>query len=342
VRTRVILAAVMAALTCVAFTSNAVAARHHHAPAYKRAFKPRLASPTWLTTDLRTQLVAMGKGGNGGGGSQSDPTDMVFKSCPGSGPTVPGVQAGTCLVDPFGCTANFVYYNGPVTTDATGALRPAGAGVGGTGLPPFTSDGQHWFLGTAGHCLNGGPVLAQVRAPGIFLDGSDAGGIAAIGTAAKKMNAGIGKDFGAIQIYSGFTVTPATPLGAPKGIYTACTPAPIDYWGHGYHFAVAQAKVGEGGGFFPSLNWYTWAGTVFGGDSGSGVTVGMQAAGDLTHGLGIAVVPLPVGYGTRMTKILSFLGTGYYLVNADGTLSRETTTCAGVDAPWDPIVGIKP
>jgi hypothetical protein len=332
-RTRVLIGLMAAALACMlALTSTAAAARHHPRPQ-----KPRLASPAWLTTDLRAQIVASGTKG------KDAPEDIVFKSCPGVGPTVPGVQAGTCLVDPFGCTANFVYYDGPVTADPTGALRPAGAGVGGSGLPPFTSDGVHWFLGTAGHCLNGGPVLAQVRPPGLFLPGSDAGGIAAIGTAAKKMNAGIGKDFGAIQIYSGFQVTPATPLGAPKGIFTGCNPAPIDYWGHGYHFAVAQGKGGGGGAFFPATNWYTWAGTVFGGDSGSGVTLpSLQAVGNLTHGLGIDIVPLPVGYGTRMTQILTFLGKGFYLVNADGTLSRETTACNGLDAPWDPIVGIKP
>lgn len=328
-RIRFLLGLIAVAVACAALTSTAAAAK-------PKPHKLRLASPTWLTDDLRQQIESAGPQG------RKMPEDLVFKSCPGAGPTVPGVQAGTCLVDPFGCTANFVYYNGAVTTDPTGALRPAGAGVGGSGLPPFTSDGSHWFLGTAGHCLNGGPVLAQVRAPGLYLPDSDAGGIAAIGTAAKKMNAGIGKDFGAIQLYAGQTVTPATPIGGPKGIYSSCTPAPIDYYGHGYHFAVAQGKGGAGAGFFPSPNWYTWAGTSFGGDSGSGVMLPtLQAAGNLTHGLGIDVVPLPVGYGTRMTQILSFLGKGFYLVNADGTLSRETTSCSGVDAPWDPIVGIK-
>jgi hypothetical protein len=317
------------AVACAAFTSTAAAAK-------PRPHKLRLDSPAWLTDDMRQQIQAAGTQG------RAMPEDLIFKSCPGVGPTVPGVQAGTCLVDPYGCTANFVYYNGAVTTDATGALRPAGAGLGGAGLPPFTSDGQHWFLGTAGHCLKGGPVLAQVRPPGLYLPDSDAGGIAAIGTAAKKMNAGIGKDFGAIQLYAGQTVTPATPIGGPKGIYTAGTPAPVDYWGHGYHFAVAQGKGGGGAGFFPSQNWYTWGGTSFGGDSGSGVMLPtQQAAGDLTHGLGIDVVPLPIGYGTRMTKILEFLGKGFYLVNADGTLSRETESTAGTASPWDPIVGIK-
>jgi hypothetical protein len=295
----------------------------------------RAPSPSWLTAELRDQVVAQAPQ------PRAMPEDLVFKSCPGAGPTVPGVQAGTCLVDPFGCTANFVYYNGPVA-NVGGTLRPVAGSTGGSGLPPYTSDGQHWFLGTAGHCLNGGPVLAQVRAPGLYLPGNDAGGIAAIGTTAKKVNGGIGNDFGAIQLYAGQLVTPATPIGGPVGIYNQGAPAPVNYYGHGYEFAVAQGKPGAGGAFFPSTDFYTWAGTSLPGDSGSGVMVGALAAGDLTHGLGIDIVPLPVGYGTRMAKIFKILGRGFYMVNSDGSLARDDTAQTGVDAPWDPLVGIKP
>jgi hypothetical protein len=328
---RVVLLLISAVVACTGALAGPAAARTHK----PRPHTMRLPSPSWLTDQLRAEIVAQAPKPKDG------PEDMVFKSCPGAGPTVPGVQAGTCLVDPFGCTANFVYYNGP-TVSVGGILRPAAGSVGGTGLPPFTSDGQHWFLGTAGHCLNGGPVLAQVRAPGIFLPDSDAGGIAAIGTTAKKANAGIGNDFGAIQLFAGQLVTPATPAGGPIGIYDQGTPAPINYYGHGYHFAVAQGKPGAGGGFFPTTDWYTWAGTSFGGDSGSGVMVGQLAAGNLTHGLGIDVVPLPVGYGTRMAKIFKILGNGFYLVNADGSLVRNTSAATGPDGPWDPLLGITP
>jgi hypothetical protein len=297
--------------------------------------KLRLPAPAWLTPELRQEIQAAGPAG------RAMPEDLVFKSCPGVGPTVPGVQAGTCLVDPYGCTANFVFYNGPTVRDATGALRPAGGLAGAPALPPFTSNGQNWFLGTAGHCLKSGTVLGQVRPPGIYLPGSDAGGIAAIGKTYKKMDAGIGKDFGAIRIGAGFSVTPSTPLGAPRGVFTGCTPLPIDYYGHGYHFAVAQGKGGGGNAFWPSTAWYTWAGTSFGGDSGSGVTLpDRSGAGNLTHGLGLAggLVPLPVGYGTRMTRILDYLGRGFHLVNADGTLARATSACTGLGAPWDQLV----
>ncbi|HEX6712196.1 MAG TPA: hypothetical protein VF066_02385 [Thermoleophilaceae bacterium] len=293
--------------------------------------KLRLPSPAGLTDQLRAEIIAQAPT------AKDDPTDLIFKSCPGAGPTVPGVQAGTCLVDPFGCTANFVFYNGP-TVNTGGILRPAAGSTGGTGLPPYTSDGQHWFLGTAGHCLNGGPVLAQVRAPGLYVPGSDAGGIAAIGTTAKKVNGGIGNDFGTIQLYAGQLVTPATPIGGPLGVYDQGVPAPINYYGHGYIFAVAQGKPGAGGAFFGSTDYYSWAGTSLPGDSGSGVMVGQLAAGDLTHGLGIGIVPLPVGYGTRMAKIFKILGRGFYMVNADGSLVANPNAATGPKEPWAPLV----
>lgn len=291
----------------------------------------KLPAPQWLTEELRAEISSRGPGG------KESPEDVVFNSCVGAGPTVPGVQAGTCLVYPYGCTANYVFYNGATTRDAAGALRPAGTG-GLPALPPFTSNGKNWFLGTAGHCLKAGSVFAQVRAPGVWVPGSDAGGIADIGTVHKKMDAGIGKDFGTIQIRRDFLVTPANPIGAPLGIAGSCTPAPIDYYGHGYHFAVGQGKGGAGAAFFPSSTWYTWAGTSFGGDSGSGVSLPtLAAAGNLTHGAGIVqgLVPLPIGWGTRITRMIDFLGRGFYLVNADGTLSRSTTACVGMPSPWD-------
>ena len=78
---------------------------------------------------------------------------------------------------------------------------------------------------------------------------------------------------------------------------------------------------------------YGWAGPAFGGDSGSGVinAVTNEAEGNLTA---TAIISLPYApgetIGSRMTWILSFLGSGYSLVNADRTTSRDTTNdCAG-------------
>jgi hypothetical protein len=303
--------------------------------------EPTLARPRelsrpaarWLTPSLRKRVHEAGTKGLA-------LEDVVFKSCPGVGPTVPGVQAGTCEVVPQGCTANFIFYKGP-TVSVGGVLRPAGSTPLGAPGPPFVSDGQRWFIGTAGHCLVGGSrVFMQVRPPGVWVPDSDIGGIAEIGTTAKKMNSGIGKDFGAVQIYKGFLVTPALPIGGPHGIYSQCAPSPVHYYGHGYHFVMGQGKPEGGQAFWPGDHYY-WAGPVFAGDSGSGSMVGPLAAGDVTHGLGVGVgrlpeVPLPVGIGTRMTKILDFLGPRFYLVNADGTLSRDTSRCSGLD-PLAPV-----
>lgn len=300
-----------------------------------KATKPRLRKPRWFTPRLRKRVHRAGSRGLA-------LEDAVFLSCPGTGPTLPGVQAGTCEVAPFGCTANFVFYNGPTVTLPGGVKRPAGPTPIGAAGPPFTSDGQHWFIGTAGHCLKGGGVFMQIRTPGVYVPPetgapSDIGGIAEVGTAGKKMNGGIGKDFGAVQIDEGFLVNPALPIGGPQGIYTNCVPSPVHYFGHGYYAAVAQGKTEGGQAFWPSKSYYDWAGPLLPGDSGSGVLTGPMAAGNLTHGLGIGIkgapfIPLPVGYGTRMTKILDFLGSSFYLVNQDGTLSRETSACTGPDA----------
>jgi hypothetical protein len=290
-------------------------------PGQTRFTKPKRRRARWLKKRVRRRAHRAARKGKG-----TQVEDVIFKSCPGVGPTVPGVQAGTCEVAPAGCTANFIFYNGP-TVNVGGVLRPRGASG-----PPFTSDGDHWFIGTAGHCLPGSRVYMQVRPPGVWVPDSDVGGIAEIGKTAKKMNGGVGRDFGAVRIYKRFLVTPSLPIGGPQGIYDRCDPSPVHYYGHGYAFAVAQGKPEGGAAFWPNDGYY-WAGPLLPGDSGSGVLMGPMAAGDLTHGLGVtdADVPLPVGFGTRMTKILDFLGRGFYLVNADGTLSRSTTRCSGVD-----------
>ena len=94
-----------------------------------------------------------------------------------------------------------------------------------------------------------------MRAPGIYLPGDSTLGIAAIGTTAKKVNGGIGNDFGSILLYPGQLVTPATPIGGPVEIYDQGLPAPVSYYGHGYVFEVAQGKPGGGGSFFPDTNF---------------------------------------------------------------------------------------
>ena len=98
------------------------------------------------------------------------------------------------------------------------------------------------------------------------------------------------------------------------------------HYGHGYVFFVEQGdpKVGEvipdvSLIFKPSAAGYNWVGYGVPGDSGSGVMndAGL-AVGDLTHGLGIAGLPIPgLSFGTTMQAIFSLIGSSYSLVTVD-------------------------
>jgi hypothetical protein len=100
------------------------------------------------------------------------------------------------------------------------------------------------------------------------------------------------------------------------------------HYGHGYIFFVEQgyAKFGE---VVPDLtavfpfttpDGYNWVGYGLPGDSGSGVAndAGL-AVGDLTHGIGVAGVPVPgLNFGTDMSEIFALIGSSYSLVTVDG------------------------
>jgi hypothetical protein len=270
---------------------------------------PRNPAPAWFTQDFKQKVDAAGPAGV--------PVDgpAVYDVCPGVAPHEGGVGTGTCLVYPFGCTANFVYYSGG------GASAPA------------VADGT-LYLGTAGHCVEkaGEPVYGAVSTPGVGPS------IARIGTVSRFVedypDNGNVHDFASIQIDNGFNVYPDSPVGGPQGIYDGCDPGqPLKYYGHGYEVAVAQGKP-EGG---VSAHWYDdgygWAGPAFGGDSGSGVLhADGRAAGDLTA---TVLYDLSFAYlsgetiGSRVTWILGFLGSSYSLVNQDYSLSRDTTSPCG-------------
>lgn len=275
---------------------------------------PKKAPPTWFTDDFRERVDAAGLRGF--------PLDdhSVLDVCPGAVVHEGGVGTGTCLVAPAGCTANFVYYNGSNAT------------------APATADGNV-YLGSAGHCSDkvGEPVYAAISTPGVGPS------IARIGTISKRVvdypDSGDVHDFEAIQIDRGYRVYPESPVGGPQGIYDGCAPGqPLKYYGHGYDVAVAQGKPEAG----VARTWYDdgygWLGPAFGGDSGSGVVNAAtnQAAGNLTA---IAILYFPAfvpgeTIGSRVTWILSYLGAGYSLVNADYSLSRDTTSSCG-DATSD-------
>ena len=297
---RALIVAGLAALMVCVGTATATAAEVEH---------PRNAPPAWFTADFKQKVDAAGPIGV--------PVDgpTVLDVCPGAVIHEGGVGTGTCLVYPFGCTANFVYYSG------------------GGSTAPAIADGS-LYLGSAGHCSEkvGEDVYAAISTPGVGPS------IAHIGTVSKRVedypDDGNVHDFESIQLDRGLQVFPESPVGGPQGIYDGCEVGqPLKYYGHGYEIAVAQGKP-EGG---VAAHWYDdgfgWAGPAFGGDSGSGVinAATNQAAGDLTAS---AIVYLPAfapgeTIGSRITWILSFLGSGYSLVNADRTLSRDTTSECG-------------
>src|SRR5918999_1575496 len=89
---------------------------------------PRTPPPAWFTEDFKQRVDASGRQGV----PLQEPGALDV--CPGVVIHEGGVGTGTCIVYPFGCTANFVYYNG------SGSQAPA------------VADGS-LHLGTAGHCI---------------------------------------------------------------------------------------------------------------------------------------------------------------------------------------------
>jgi hypothetical protein len=295
-RIRALIITVAAAFVVTTGTASAAEVSHPSNPA-----------PAWFTPELRAQVDAAGPQGVPVAGPGA------LDVCPGAVIHEGGVGTGTCLVFPYGCTANFVYYNGSAPT------------------APATANGR-LYLGTAGHCSDkaGQAVYGAISTPGVGAS------IVKIGTVSKRIekygDGGVVKDFSAIQIANGLAVFPDSPVGGPQGIYDGCDPGqPLKYYGHGYEVAVAQGKPGGG----IAAHWYDsgygYFGTALGGDSGSGVLhADNRAVGDLDAVIifdpSLAFTPGEV-VGTRVTWILGFLGGGYKLVNADRTLVRDTTAC---------------
>lgn len=304
---RFVLVAVMAAVAML--VAPAVA------PAAGRS-KPSADPPSWMQSKkIRKRIRASGEDGvriskirrwvrMGLAGRRAAKEEPDPLPCPTVDPSTADVYSGQCEVYPAACTANFLYKTGP---------EP---------LPP-ASDGRTAFVGTAGHCVDrSNQVVFMQRGPEII----------AVGTVSKHIDGGIGNDFAAIRVYEGLTLDPASPAGGPQGIYTACDPQPVKYYGHGFGVAVGQGKV-EGG---VATNWFdrefAWTGVALPGDSGAGVVLASgEAAGDLTHlVVDLGRYPGSDVAGTRMTRILSYLGGNYFLVNADRTTSRATrsdTSC---------------
>jgi hypothetical protein len=225
------------------------------------------------------------------------------------GASVNAVSAGGCMVSPGGCTLNFVF-----------------------------TDGTSNYIGTAGHCAGAGKtVIAQV-ATRVDPTDSVVATLAAIGSVVKSWNNGIGKDFALIKVNPAFKVVPGV-AGALGPTGTFCgdpVGQPVMHYGHGYIFFVEQGypKFGE---VIPDLSLlvpfttpdgYNWVGYGLPGDSGSEVMndAGL-AVGDLTHGIGVAGLPIPgLNFGTDMKEIFTLIGSTYSLVTVDG----RHVNCAGL------------
>src|SRR5919107_650536 len=148
-RTRALFAAVFAALLLLTTAAAASAASFDN---------PVNPAPSWFTSDFKQKVDAAGHEGV--------PVDgpAVYDVCPGAVLHEGGVGTGTCLVLPYGCTANFVYSSG-------------------TGTAPAVADGT-LYLGSAGHCSDkvGDTVYGAISTPGVGPS------IAKIGTVAKQVN----------------------------------------------------------------------------------------------------------------------------------------------------------
>ena len=275
-----------------------------------------LPPPPWYTEEVHQKVLQAGPQGIEVPVSH-DQAPLVL-DCLGYAPasaSAPGastVSAGGCMVHPHACTMNFVF-----------------------------TDGSSNYIGTAGHCVEGGSDVVMQVATRVDPTDTVLVTVAKVGTTVRRVDAGIGRDFGLVKIDPGFAVVPAI-AGAlgPTGVFCGDPLGqPVLHYGHGYVFAVEQGvpKVGE---VIPDMTLlfdftseqygYNWAGYGLPGDSGSPVLgLAALAVGNLTHGIGLAGVPVPgLSMGMTMQGIFDFIGSGYSLVAFDGT----TANC-GASAP---------
>jgi hypothetical protein len=225
------------------------------------------ARPSWYTDKLAARVRAAD------GAPVAAPTDAPV-------PGEVGIRPGSWMIEPYGCTMNFV----------------------------FGSPGAY-SIGTAAHCTDkvGQPVVLLTLAPG---SGNPV--LVEIGTVTKDSGEGdIGNDFALVSIKPALQswVSPTNAvIGGPCGRYFGYDPKGVFHYGHG---------IGIGTGGTPraglALTWkrdaFGWAGAAIFGDSGSSVRIDtLQAAGDLTH-LVVDTRWLPSYIaGTRIEKMEQIAG----------------------------------
>jgi hypothetical protein len=251
--------------------------------------------PDWYTDAFHERVLAAGADG------VQVAEERLNAECPGVAQR--GVSAAGCIVEPFGCTANYIF-----------------------------KDATDWYVGTARHCVNGNgdTLVMQV----------DTTTLAAVGTVVRHTsgNGDPGNDFALIRldpaVVAKWGVNPAIPVvGGPQGVYAGCDPQAVKNYGHGYGVIVAQGKPQGGVAHTWHTDGYGWFGNGAPGDSGSPVVLASnsQGAGNFTH---IIIFDPDFQYasgqlaGMRLTEILNFVRPGIQLVNADGTTtSSSRATC---------------
>lgn len=224
------------------------------------------ATPSWYTPALAARVHAAP------GVPVAAPPDAPL-------PSEIGIRPGSWMIEPAGCTMNFVFRSG-----------------------------TSYAIGTAGHCASAGqPVVLLTLAPGTANPV-----LVEIGTTSVSHDNGVGDDFALVPINPVLNewVSPTTSVVAgPCGAYGGSGPETVWHYGHG---------LGIGTGGTPragvALTWradaFGWDGAAIFGDSGSPVRVGtgLQAAGDLTH-LVVDTTWLPSFIaGTRIQKMLQIAG----------------------------------
>lgn len=230
-------------------------------------------TPAWYTADLAARVH------EAAGQPVAAPPDAPL-------PGEVGIRPGSWMIEPAGCTMNFVF-------------RKQGA----------------YAIGTAGHCVDqvNQPVVLLTLAPG-----TENPVLVEIGKVLVTHDNGIGDDFALVSIrpeLNAWVFPTIAMVGGPCGAYTGSGPETVAHYGHG---------LGIGTGGTPragvALTWkrdaFGWDGAAIFGDSGSAVRVtGLAAAGDLTH-LVVDSKWLPSFIaGTRITKILQ-IAKGWTLVNS--------------------------
>lgn len=258
----------------------------------------RSAQPDWLTEDLK--LAARN-------GPTPAPAGAVGPDVPVSGYV--GIRPGSEMVEPYGCTMNFIFQKSGV-----------------------------FAIGTAGHCVDkvGQPVTLLTVAPGTPPRPENVV-LVTIGNVISMSDNGVGSDFALVSIkpeLQSWVFATEAIVGGPCGAYLGDGTAPdvadwnpfvkgensieagetIYHYGHGLVLGTGGTPRG-GAATAWTTDAYYWAGAVIFGDSGSAARIqDLRAAGDVTHLIVDLKYPA-YNAGTRISKMLS-LAKGYSLVNS--------------------------